>query len=59
MEKQDEKPTFTYSCIIIIVIFISIPTLTSVWKSPLDILSVIRSHITLSVVILIIVAPIT
>ena len=47
------------SCIIIIVVFISIPTLTSVPKSPLGILSVIRSHITLSIVILIIVVPIT
>ena len=47
------------SCIIIIVIFISIPTLTSVSKSPLSILSVIWSHITLSIVILINVAPIT
>ena len=34
------------SCIIIIVVLISIPTLTSVSKSPLGILSVIQSHIT-------------
>ena len=47
------------SCIVIIVVFISIPTLTSVSKSPLGILSVILSHITSSIVILIIVAPIT
>ena len=47
------------SIIVIIVIFISIPTLTSVSKSPLGILSVIWSCITLSIVILIIITPIT
>ena len=47
------------SHIIIIVIFISIPTLTSVSKCPLSILSVIQSRITSSIVILVIATPIT
>ena len=47
------------SSIVIIVIFISIPTLASVSKSPLGSFSVIWSHITSSIVILIIITPIT
>ena len=47
------------SSMVIVVIFISIPTLTSVPKSPLGILSVIWSHITLSIIIWIIITPIT
>ena len=42
----------TTSCIVSIVIFISIPTLTPVPISPLGILSVILSHITSSIVII-------
>ena len=47
------------SCIVIVVIFISIPTLISVSKNPLGIMSVIWSHITLSIVILVIATSIT
>ena len=47
------------SSMIIIIILISIPTLTSIFKSPLGVLSVVWSHITLSIVIWVITTPIT
>ena len=43
----------------IAIIPISIPTLTSIPKSPLGVLSVVWSHITSSIVIWIITTPIT
>ena len=46
------------SSMVIVIIFVSIPTLTSVPKRPLGILSVIWSCITSSIVILIIIIPI-
>ena len=42
-----------------VIILISIPTLTSIPKSPLGVLSVVWSHITSSIVIWIITTPIT
>ena len=42
-----------------IIILISIPTLTSISKSPLGVLSVVWSHITSSIVIWVITTPIT
>ena len=42
-----------------VIILISIPTLTSISKSPLGVLSVVCSRITLSIVIWIITTPIT
>ena len=47
------------SCIVTVVISISISTLTSVSESLLGILSVMWSHITLSIVVLVIATPIT
>ena len=42
-----------------VIILISIPTLTSISKSPLGVLSIVWSHITSSIVIWIITTPIT
>ena len=42
-----------------IIILISIPTLTSISKSPLSVLSVVWAHITSSIVIWVITTPIT
>ena len=42
-----------------VIIFISIPTLTSISKSPLSVLSVVWSHVTLSIVAWVITTPIT
>ena len=42
-----------------IIILISIPTLTSISKSPLGVLSVVWSHITSSIVIWVITTPVT
>ena len=42
-----------------VIILISIPTLTSISKSPLGVLSLVGSHITSSIVIWVITTPIT
>ena len=47
------------SSMVVITILISIPTLTSVSKSPLGVLSVIWSHITSSIVFWVITTAIT
>ena len=47
------------SSIVVIIILISIPTVTSISISPLGVLSVIWSHITSSTVIWVITTPIT